>query len=308
MKRILLLIFLLYAISVNASDAIMGVSGAADVILGTGNSDIQLHEVFEFDNIAATSSDLKLNKTGTNAWVEWGDGTVEQVSKTEYTSHTYASAFTGHVRIWSDDNNPITQFYSNDNKYSFDLADFPVNVTDIAISGYNTISGNVADFPVNVTYIAIYGYNTIAGNVADFPVNVTYIAISGYNTITGNVADFPANVTYITVYGYNTIAGNVADFPVNVTYIAISGYNTITDYTAGRVWANNQQKIYLAPAAGSGLDATEVDNLLIDLANVATWGGVKEVWLAGNNAARTAASDAAVATLIGKGVSVTVNE
>ena len=264
MKRILLLIFLLYAISVNASDAIMGVSGAADVILGTGNSDIQLHEVFEFDNIAATSSDLKLNKTGTNAWVEWGDGTVEQVSKTEYTSHTYASAFTGHVRIWSDDNNPITQFYSNDNKYSFDLADFPVNVTDIAISGYNTISGNVADFPVNVTYIAIYGYNTIAGNVADFP--------------------------------------------VNVTYIAISGYNTITDYTAGRVWANNQQKIYLAPAAGSGLDATEVDNLLIDLANVATWGGVKEVWLAGNNAARTAASDAAVATLIGKGVSVTVNE
>ena len=311
MKHIFLFLFCLYAIAGFASDITMGVSGASDVTLGTGNSDIVQHEVFEFSNIAATTSNLKLDKTGTNAWVEWGDGKIEQVSKTEYTSHTYASAFTGNVRIWSDDGNPITAFYSSDNKYSFDIADLTAslpNLTYIAIYGYNTLFGDIANAPVNLTTITIYGYNTLFGDIANAPVNLTTITIYGYNTLSGNIANAPVNLTYIQITGSNTLSGDIANAPVNLTYIQITGSNTISAYTAGRTWANNQRYIYLAPFAGSGLDATEVDNLLIDLAVVASWTTEKVVWLAGNNAARTAASDAAVATLIGKGVSVTVNE
>ncbi len=52
-------------------------SGESVVITNSG-SDVVLKNTLwmEFDNIAATSSNLKLNKTGTNAIVNWGDGTI----------------------------------------------------------------------------------------------------------------------------------------------------------------------------------------------------------------------------------------
>ena len=55
-----------------------------------------------------------------------------------------------------------------------------------------------------------------------------------------------------------------------------------------------------------GLDSTEIDNLLIDLSGT-TWTSSKIITLTGTNAARTAASDAAVSTLEGMGVTVTTN-
>ena len=131
---------------------------------------------------------------------------------------------------------------------------------------------------------------------------------SGSNTVSGDLADLPANMTYFYCYGSNIISGDIADIPVNMTYFYCGGSNTVSAYTAGRVWAANMSYVACLPAAGSGLDATEVDNLLIDLA-ATTWAGAKTINIAGNNATRTAASDAAVNTLrVTKGVTVTVNE
>jgi len=78
-------------------------------------------------------------------------------------------------------------------------------------------------------------------------------------------------------------------------------------YTASHTWPNGMQRILILPASGYGLTSTQVDNLLIDLANVSTWSGVKVVNLAGYNSARTSASNTAVTTLQGKGVTVTTN-
>ena len=129
----------------------------------------------------------------------------------------------------------------------------------------------------------------------------------GFNTVSGDIANLPSVMSGFLCSGFNTVSGDIANLPSVMTNFLCYGSNTISDYTAGRTWANNQQRVYLAPTAGYGLSSTEVDNLLIDLANVAAWTGDKVVWLAGNNAARTAASDAAVATLQGLGVTVTTN-
>ena len=65
---------------------------------------------------------------------------------------------------------------------------------------------------------------------------------------------------------------------------------------------------YLVPVSGGGLSSTEIDNLIIDLDNGNTWGGSsRTLYLKGTNAARTSASDAAVASLVSKSVTVTTN-
>ena len=117
----------------------------------------------------------------------------------------------------------------------------------------------------------------------------------------------PANLTYFGCVGSNTITGNLSSLPANLTYFVCTGSNTIADYTAGRTWSNSINYIYIRQATGYGFDSTEVDNLLIDL-SLATWGGSGgTVDVRGVNAARTSASDAAVATLISKSVTVLTN-
>ena len=99
----------------------------------------------------------------------------------------------------------------------------------------------------------------------------------------------------------------MSDLPVTCFTIYLVGSNTVSDYTGGYNWNNSVNYVYLSPAAGYGLSSAEVDNVLIDLA-LETWSGLgRTCWLAGNNAARTAASDAAVATLIANNVGVTTN-
>ena len=123
--------------------------------------------------------------------------------------------------------------------------------------------------------------------------------------ISFDLSQLPRSLTYFNCVGSNTITGNLSSLPVGLTYFSCSGSNTIGDYS-GKAWANNQIRIYFVPVAGGGLSSAEIDQLLIDLAAAGgTWSADKQVYLRGTNAARTAASDAAVATLVSKGVTVT---
>jgi len=137
---------------------------------------------------------------------------------------------------------------------------------------------------------------------------LTYIHITGSNTITGNVADFKTGLTYISIYGSNTITGNVADFKTGLTVISITGSNTITGYAYPHVWANLINYFYLVINNGTGLSATEVDNLLIDLDGSAWAGSGKTLRLTGSKiAAPTAASAAARTSLGNKGITIITN-
>jgi hypothetical protein len=213
------------------------------------------------------------------------------------------------------------------NTVSGDLADLPTSLTYFICSGSNTVSGDLADLPTNLTSFSCYGSNTVSGDLADLPTNLIVFFCSGSNTVSGDLADLPTNLIVFLCYGNNTISGDLvslptsltnfrctgsntvsgdlADLPTNLTYFRCSGSNTVSTYTSPHTFNSSINYFLLLPATGYGLDSTEVDNLLIDLDASGMSRGTIDI--SGNNAARTSASDAAIASLTGNGVSVTTN-
>ena len=263
---------------------------------------------FTFSVISTqTISGLLSTKEGTSVTVNWGDGTSNTYSGTDKAySKDYGSVGNRTVVFTSGSGN-LTKFTmtQTDADISFDLKQLPRSLTYLYCTGSNTITGNLSSLPAGLTYFACSGSNTIAGNLSSLPAGLTYFYVAGSNTITGNLSSLPALLTSFSCRGSNTITGNLSSLPAGVTYFACIGSNTIGDYS-GKIWAYNQRRVYLAPATGGGLSSAEIDQLLINLATAGgTWSVEKQVYLRGTNAARTTASDAAVATLVSKGVTVT---
>jgi len=197
-----------------------------------------------------------------------------------------------------------------------------VGLARLYLYGNNTVSGDVVDLPNSIIYLLILGDNTVNGDTADLPTNLLILYIAGSNTITGDVANLSRDLTMInggvytgdaadlppdltSIIASGAVTGDLADLPVNTRAFSITG-NRISDYTSGHVWSSNMVSLIHLPEASYGLSSSEVDNLLIDLATV-TWAGTKTLNIAGNNAARTSASDAAVTSLQAQGVTVITN-
>jgi len=215
----------------------------------------------------------------------------------------------------------ISIAFSGQNTISGDIADLPTGHTDFYCLGSNTVTGDIVNFNSGMSYIwvsggntlygslsdisnydniFVSGNNTISGNISDLQVGTEAFQITGNNTITGDIANIPNGVTIFVLDGDNTVYGDIADIPSTISWFRVYGDCEITDYTSPVVWGT-VQAVMCNPAVGFGLSSAEVDNLLIDLSS-ATWSGGKYIVLKGSNATRTAASDAAVATLLGLGV------
>src|SRR3990167_1744696 len=264
--------------------------------------------------------------------IDWGDSTTSNhtlIGSDVAVSHTYTYNLVRNVIIYNATR--ITKFLTTSNcNWSFTMESLPRRLTYYYNYGSNTTSGSISSLPTGLTYYYNYGSNTTSGSISSLPTGlITYLNYglnttsgsisslptglitylnSGSNTTSGSISSLPDGLTYYYNSGLNTTSGLISALPAGLTYYYNTGSNTVADYTAGRTWANNQQYFLSLPTVGNGLSSTEVDNLLIDLANVVTWTGNKVINIAGNNAARTSASDAAKATLLGKGVTVTVNE
>jgi hypothetical protein len=184
----------------------------------------------------------------------------------------------------------------------------PSGLTTLRIEGSNTISGSIAGAPSGLTTISIYGSNTISGSIAGAPSGLTSLIIIGSNQISGPIDSAPSGLITLIIIGSNTISGSIAGAPSGLTYIRIEGSNTISDYTTP--WplkTINFNSIIITPTSG-GLSTAEVDQLIIDAdTSVVSWTGSKIITLTGTNAVRTSASDAAVASLTTKNVTVTTN-
>ena len=184
------------------------------------------------------------------------------------------------------------------------------------VHGSNTITGNLSSLSglSALNYFVVIGSNTITGDLSSLNglSALYYFQVYGSNTITGNLSSLSglSALSYFRIYGSNTITGDLSSLNglSALYYFLVYGSNTISDYTTS-TWTQTSFNHYeVTPAAGSGLSSSEVDQLLIDMDTGITWSGSgKMLWLAGNNAARTSASDAAVTSLQGKGVTVTTN-
>jgi len=216
------------------------------------------------------------------------------------------------------------QIYGSNTLYG-KVDDIHSTLQQFAIGGYNTIDGSINNIPSS---IQVLGYNTVGGDVSTLRVPYTTIAgnniifgdinylssslvqvdIRGNNTISGSMGANLLNKTSITnfnIWGNNTISGDLVNLPSNAVTIQLVGLNTVNTYTSGRVWTSNLYYFMFVPVSPGGLDSTEVDNLFIDMANTCISGG--SIYVTGTNAAPTAASAAARATLISRGYSISIN-
>ncbi|ADZ69105.1 Soluble lytic murein transglycosylase and regulatory protein [Polymorphum gilvum SL003B-26A1] len=213
------------------------------------------------------------------------------------------------------------------NTISGDIADLPTGLTHLQVTGSNSLLGNITELPARLTYLNLQGANvsfvgdiaalpagltylnvqgpntSLSGNVAALPSSLTYLNVTGSNTLSGDVAALPAGLTHLRLFGSTTLGGDLADLPAGVNFMTVMGANTLT--MSGTIWAAATSMRQVRINGTVPKPSSFTDNLLIALSSVGTWTNERLIDLQEPGVgARTAASDAAVATLTGLGVTV----
>jgi len=203
--------------------------------------------------------------------------------------------------------------------FGCDITEF-VYLYFLRVPWTNNISGSISNL-IKLTYVNLGGGNTIDGDISNLTL-LTQMIISGSNSITGNIANL-SSLSSLYVTGSNTLSGEITNL-IDLTYLyilsplsRISGdisaiVSDLTDcvlskcslnyYTPGATWANTRVTII---TENGGLSSTDVDNMLIDMANSGISG--KTITITGTSGAPTSASDSAVAVLQSAGCTIITN-
>lgn len=162
------------------------------------------------------------------------------------------------------------------------------------------IQADITDM-VNLNYLYMGDADgSITGSVNNLSL-LTNIYTANLNTISGDIRNLNT-ATYIQIKGNNTITGDIGNtaFLSNKTAIILDPCN-INTYTPGVTYPD--MGLTISPRVGFGLDASEVDNIFIDMANSHTVSG-QIIDLRGTNAAYTINASVAVAALEASGNTV----
>jgi predicted small secreted protein len=251
-----------------------------------------------------------LNSTGTGVGVSTLKLTVNEDTTMALdgngTFYTDAAGTLGASQIATITAGATRTFYLKVTSGSSNLIVFKGNRSLIQFNEWTSSTNaasmsGVLSLPSVMTYFLLSGSNTMSG-VLSLSSVMTFFHLSGSNTMSG-VLSLPSVMTYFLLGGPNTMSG-VLSLPSVMTTFYLSGSNTIQTYTT-QSFASNMQRVYLRSGTSTNLTAAMNDQLLIDLNTAGgTWNTDKQINLKGS---RTSASDAAVAALITKTVSVTVN-
>lgn len=195
---------------------------------------------------------------------------------------------------------------------------------------YSTsVTGDIGDLSGLTSLQNLYLYSTsVSGDIGDLSAltSLQYLRLNN-TSVTGDVGDLSELTSLLYLYLYSTsVSGDIGDLSgltsleelyLNNTSVSgdigdLSGLTSLEDLrlnnascSYGSVALPAWAGIYIN-ISSVGLDSTEVDNFLIDLADGVGAGGTLNI--AGSNAARTGASDAAKAALLTASWNVTVNE
>lgn len=186
-------------------------------------------------------------------------------------------------------------------KYVTDMSNLNLNLTQV--------SGDISVFSNFTNIISMRFSNTqVSGDISAISnlVNLQNLDLSN-TQVSGNVDNLAGLTKLVDLSGLNglSLTGDMSKIPINVAFISQSGRKITTNFT----WtANGRQNAKLLAMEGPvPFDTTSMDNMLIDQATctfnpVASmpWYSVIKV-----SGIRTSASDAAVATLQSKGVTIT---
>lgn len=137
--------------------------------------------------------------------------------------------------------------------------------------------------------------------------SLTYVNCNGTTNVSGRVDTLPALVSSINCGDCTLVSGDVTMAPAGVVYADLWRCPVVYRTSGGRAWADRMEYVGINPPTLGVFTSAMVDALLIDLSGVATWSGAKLIYAAGSCGAPTSAADAAIASLLSKGVTVNTN-
>ena len=256
--------------------------------------------------------------------VDFGDGVINSLTTNVAFDYDAGMLRDSAVRIFTPDRvttfNPMIFSGQAAVNWNFSLGTFlqARNLVTFDIRSGN-IFGNVINLSRNLQTFQILNPSNgvIVGNVEDLPTTIRNINCTSSNLnfqhTTAELGTL-SNLNSYTVSGISKVTGNIALLPSNVrTFVCRNigarlhelSYNTTP---GGRTWVNNMFSVSLICADGQGLTTPMIDSLLIDL-DASTWdgNGFANITITAGNGVRSSASDAAVASLIAKNVSLILN-
>jgi len=167
------------------------------------------------------------------------------------------------------------------------------------------VTGNLLSLSGMTGLIYLYLYSTaVTGNLSSLSAMTLLAQLYLSSTaVTGNLSSLSAMASLTQLFvNLTTVTGNLESLASNNLDYIYTYFSGVTYADGGlRAWGNIDARHY-----SSGWTSAMVDNYLID-ANDAGWASCI-ISIAGTNAARTSASAAALAALVSRGCTVTVNE
>ena len=184
---------------------------------------------------------------------------------------------------------------------SYSAGDYASHTNVYAAAGTYNIkivdADNLKGFQINNPAYSV----TIVGAL---PVNLTYLYLYGNAIAWTYSGALPVNLTYLHLNGNSIAWTYTGALPVKLTYLYLNGNAIAWTYTSQSYKSELSDFIYSPGVAGKWLSAT-IDQVIADLKTSTMSGFVN---IAGNNEARTSASDQDLFDLRANGATVTVNE
>ncbi len=198
----------------------------------------------------------------------------------------------------------VTTFQVRGNStLSGDIANIKAGMLTFRVGGNATVSGDIANVPAGLERLYLEGNNTTTGDIAGLPASLEYYVNRGGNTTFGDVSNLPSNMVYYLNEGLNTTSGSINNLPATLTTFSSRGSGTAT--STGTSWSSLTNGFSIFSLRDNTVRTqTEIDNILIALSSVTSWGGGANstVNLTGtNNAAPSAVGNAAITTILGNG-------
>ena len=163
----------------------------------------------------------------------------------------------------------------------------------LSLANCSLVTGSLADLQGNIAYyLDLRNCSLVTGSLADLQGKITYWLNLAYcSLVTGSLADLQGKITYLLSLAYCTlVTGSLSDLQGKITYyLSLANCSLVTGIYSPISTATDLRYVYLS---GTGQSTAEVDQTIINIANVVT---VANGALETN--ARTSTSDSAVATL-----------
>jgi len=265
-------------------------------------------ETIVINAVACTTFNMTMTYADGSITVDWGDGTSTTNSAF---NKTYASPFTGTIKI-TGDLDKVTYFQSISNTGIYiDLKEFwkftILNTLDLRGNCY--INNSVAEIPrvTSILYLISLPNLTMTGNAIDLPrvTSILYLLNLPNLTMSGTAIDLPRVTNQLVLYSLPnlTMSGSASDLPLSVDVFILSIGSTSLTYTALTTKPTTKSRTRIE--ISTKFTTTQTDEMLIDYATYSTtWNSPKEIKL--SSLGRTTSSDAAVATLVSRGVTITL--